>query len=220
MKTIICTVVIVLLVFGLASSQSSELGIQEKGFRVGFGLATMDVSVDGLKDAAEESYAGPVIGFFVNYKLAKSVWLQPELLYVGQGAGGEFLRGRSWRHDYLQLPVLVKYDLTENTKFIPAIYTGVAFSYLLSAEYRSSIISEDIDTKDAAKDFDFSLVVGGALDYRRFTFDLRYTLGLVNVYDNEKWNELLNADLLDYDYMTADDKMKNINLTFTLEYRM
>jgi hypothetical protein len=193
-------------------------GVTGYGAKFGFGLATIGTSMDVFDD--EESFAGGTFGVFLDYGLSPRLSLRPELLFVAKGAGGSFLRGRSWRHDYLEIPILLKYHLSENGRLKPNVYAGPAVAFLLSGEFRSSILSEDRDTGDAMKSTDLSIVFGGAVDYKRFSFDVRYTIGMGNVYDPADWNRLLNArETSDLYHMKSDDYMKNRFLSFTLEYR-
>ncbi len=198
-----------------ALAERTVPGVTGVGVKLGFGYATLDNTVPEFSD--EESFAGGTFGAFLTYSFTPAFSVQPELLFVAKGAGGSFFRGRSWRHDYLEIPVVAKYCLSTQTKVKPHLYMGPALAFLLSAEFRSSIIGDDIDVADAMKSTDFSMVMGGALEYRRWTLDVRYDLGLINVYDPDEWNRLLGAeDPTDIYHMEQNDTVANRFFSFAL----
>ncbi len=209
----------ILLVLCLSVQAEGKIpGISGKGIKLGLGFSTLSTSIDEFE--GYDSYAGPVIGVFLTYNLTPEVALQPELIYVEKGAGGGILGGRRWRHNYLEVPVVLKYCLSVNGKLKPSVYLGPAMSILMSADFRGSVISDVIDTKNAMKGFDVGIAIGGAVDYRHLVFDIRYTVGMVNAYDPAEWNRLLEAeDPADIYHMITDDYMKNRCLAFTLGYR-
>ena len=207
-----------LVLVSLTQAETSSPGVTGVGIKLGFGYATINTTVDEFED--KESFAGGTFGAFMTYNLTPAVSMQPELLFVAKGAGGSFIRGRSWRHDYLEIPVLVKYCLVQNGNIKPSLFIGPAMALLLSAEFKSSVIGETVDTKDAMKSTDFSFVLGGAFEYRHFSLDIRYDLGMVNVYNPEEWNRILEAEEpWDIFHMAEDDSIKNRFLSFVLCYK-
>ncbi len=193
-------------------------GVTGMGVKLGFGYATLDNTVDTFSD--EESYAGGTFGAFITYSFTPAFSLQPELLFVMKGAGGSFMRGRSWRHNYLEVPVLAKYCLSPNAKLKPSLFLGPALAVLLSAEFQASANSDPVDIKEVMKGTDFSFVIGGALEYRHFAFDIRYDVSLGNVYDPDEWNRLLDAEeMYDIYHMDQNDTVTNSFFSFALGYR-
>jgi hypothetical protein len=117
---------------------------------------------------------------------------------VQKGTGdNNIFYGDGFDLGYLELPVLLKYNLSPDTRLIPSVFFGPAVSTLLSAEiYEDNFFTEDevYDVKDGMKNVDFGLVLGGEVAFRstrpvKFFLDVRYTLGLVNVVDPAKWND-------------------------------
>jgi hypothetical protein len=213
---------LVLLTFllGISCVQAEQgvPGVTGMGVKLGFGYATLNNTVDEFSD--EESFAGVVFGAFMTYSFTPAFSLQPELLFVRKGAGGSFMRGRSWRHNYLEVPVLAKYCLSPNTKLKPSLFLGPALAVLLSAEFQSSVIGDPVDIKDAMKGTDFSFVIGGVLEYHHFAFDIRYDISLGNVYDPDEWNRLLDAEEpYDIFHMDQSDTVTNRFFSFALCYR-
>jgi len=218
MKTIAKATLILFVLCALAHAGDNVTGVKGVGIKLGFGYATLSADIDNLFD--RDSFGSGTFGAYLNYGLSPKLSLQPELLFVAKGEGGSFLRGRSWRHDYLEVPVLLKYCLLCDSKLKPSVYIGTAFSFLLSSEFKSSMFTDTKDTKDAMKSLDLSFVIGGAIDYRRFSLDIRYTIGMVDTYDAAEWNELVDAeDSSDLYYMPSGESVKNRYLSFTLGYR-
>jgi hypothetical protein len=218
MRFISVILLTLLILVSLAQAEPRIPGVTGMGVKLGFGYATIGTSVNEFAD--EDSFAGGTFGGFVTYSLTPELSLQPELLFVAKGSGGSFFRGRSWRHNYLEFPVLMRYSLSQNGTLKPSLFIGPAVAFLLSSDFKSSFIGHTIDTKDAMNGTDLSIVLGGALDYRHFSLDIRYDLGLVNVYDPAKWNQLVGAqDPVDIYHMTQNDSIKNRFFSFALCYR-
>lgn len=76
--------------------------------------------------------------------------------------------------DYLEIPVLLKFNLAPDAKVHPNLFVGPALSVLLNSEV--SFINESFDVKDGMKSTDISIVFGGGVDVKKITFDIRYTL--------------------------------------------
>ena len=204
--------------FSCAQAEPRVPGVTGFGAKLGFGLATLSASVDAFED--QESFGGGTFGAFVTYGFTPAISLQPELLLAvkGSGAASAFF-GRGWRHNYLEIPVLVKYNLSPTGTLRPSLFAGPAVALLLSSEFQPAF-GHAIDITEAMKSTDFGFVVGGALEYGHFALDVRYDLGLANVYNPDVWNQLMDAeDPANTYHMTDDDTVKNRVLSFALCYR-
>ncbi len=219
MKTLIITLLSALLICAAAQAGETQSGIRGYGLKLGVGFSTLGTEQATFQEL--DSFGGGTFGAFVEYGLTPQVSIQTEFLFAARGAGGAFLRGRSFRHDYVEIPVLLKYGTSGAGKWRPSLFAGPAVSFLFSGEFKSSWLTDDVDTKDFAKSVDFGIVFGGAIDYHRLLLDIRYTVGMVNTYDPAKWNALLESEDADHRYhMTADDYLRNRSLVFTLGFRI
>jgi hypothetical protein len=90
-------------------------------------------------------------------------------------------------------------------------------SVLLSSKMHA--LSYEYDVTDGMKTLDYSLVFGGGIDYKHFCFDVRYTLGLANIVDAAKVNEITGAESGDFYYLEGDPSIKNTNISFMFGIR-
>ena len=105
--------------------------------------------------------------------------------------------------NYLEIPVLVKYRIPVGESYAPSVYLGGALGVKLSAKYDADYAYDVYDLEDNylgrisrvgepdidnIKSTDFSLVFGGEVGIdigsRKLLFDLRYTLGLTELFDD------------------------------------
>lgn len=117
------------------------------------------------------------------------VSLQPEVLYVR--TGGRYTidadNDLEYRFNTLQVPVLLKLNVVPSGPVCPFIAAGAYGSYLIQAQ---GVITADGVTfkEDLTVDyerFDFGVVAGGGLTFRRPGFSIsvegRYNYGLTNI---------------------------------------
>lgn len=218
MKNLVLLMVAVLMLGIAASAQSEVIGITGKGVKLGFGFSAINTDYDDL-DEFLDSRVGFSGGAFLTYGLNRQFSVQPELLYVSKGAEKDlFFFSPYWSIDYLEIPVLLKFDLMPDGSVHPNLFIGPAASILLSSKI--GILNESLDVGEGMKSLDFGLVFGGGLDYKHITFDIRYTLGLANTIDADKVNALLTAaDLQDYLYLEGDPSVKNTDIVFMFGVR-
>jgi hypothetical protein len=213
MRNVILTVGMVLLLGVAASAQPAAVGVTGKGLKLGFGIANINTDYNEL-DEFLDSRVGFSGGGFLTYAFSRQLAVQPEILYVSKGAAKDlFFVNAHLNLDYLEIPVLLKFDCMPDGKVHPNLYAGPALGLLMASKFH--IISETYDIKDYMKSMDFSLVFGGGLDYKRVTFDVRYTLGLTGIVDAaDKINEAIGAEPGDSYYLEGDPTVKNTDLSF------
>src|SRR5690606_29392385 len=161
------------------------------GAKAGLNLANMsgDVEDNSIK-------LGLHIGGMAEIKISETFAVQPELLYSAQGA--KFSDG-SLALNYLVLPVMAKFSVTENL----TLEAGPQFGYLLSAKdkhddlededfttitYKNSsssktqaTLANTVDVKDYFKSFDLGAAVGASyLLNNGMNLSIRYIMGLSN----------------------------------------
>lgn len=141
---------------------------------------------------SSDTRAGFNGGLFLNYRFSKYFAIQPEVAYtekgseVGQGVVGE--EGAvDYNLSYLEIPVLAKFYIPTGGLVEPNIYAGPEVGFKLNGE------ANDNDLDDSVKDAEFGLAFGGGVDFslgnnptnllRTIGLDLRYTLGLTDVFD-------------------------------------
>ena len=217
MKNLILVSGLILSLCIAAGAQEATQGVTGMGLKLGFGFANISTDYDEL-DEFLDSRTGFSGGAFLTYNLNRQLAVQPEVLYVSKGAEKDlFIITPAWAMDYLEIPVLLKFAFTPDAKVRPNLFAGPAFALLLSSEVSASDYSFDV--ADGMKSMDVGFVLGGGLDFKRFTFDIRYTLGLVNVIDADKINELTESEEGDYFYLEGDPSVKNTNISFMFGVR-
>jgi hypothetical protein len=116
------------------------------------------------------------LGFLAEIIVSDNFSVQPELLYSGQGSSDKRAAGfRRIKADYITLPILGKFGLTDNLSF----EAGPQLGFLVSSKYKTDDTNEKIDN---IKTLDFSLNAG--LEYELSNgviFQGRYNIGLTNV---------------------------------------
>ncbi len=123
-------------------------------------------------------------GLVAEYKFNEQFAIQPELLYSGQGGEEKgTLIGADIKItnklDYLNLPVMFKYYVTERFSLQAGPQLGILLSSKVKASKGSSSAEEDIEGVKSV-DFGFNLGLGFKVNKNLF-FDARYNLGLNNI---------------------------------------
>ena len=218
MKKLTLLVGIILILGVTASAQQANVGVTGKGFKLGFDIASINTDYDELDDFLD-SRVGFIGGVYLTYNFTPQFAVQPEILYVSKGAEKDlFIVTPYWSISYLEVPVLLKFDIMPAGPAHPNLFVGPAMSVLLSSEVGYS--DESFDVADGMKSLDMSLVFGGGIDYKHLTFDVRYTLGLTNTIDADKVNELTGEEAGDYFYLEGDPSVKNSNISFMIGARL
>ena len=169
MKKVLLSIVMVALGF-TASAQASF------GAKAGVNLAT----INSVLDARTSFHIGGVAEFAISEKFS----FQPELLYSAQGAKVEEDGYKvTLKMDYLNIPLMAKYYVTEGLSFEVGPQVGFLLSAKVKEEYDGD--SETVDIKDSMNSVDFGLNFG--LGYKLesgLNFGAKYNLGLSEI--NEK----------------------------------
>jgi hypothetical protein len=178
MRSIVTVVVLLLACSGPVSAQRLT-----KGVRGGVNLTT--TATNGEPDGPPPDWQlRSVFGAFVTWRATSWIDLQPEVLYAMKGAQGEeFDITAKLLLDYLEVPVLARISRGSLHATSWYLVGGPSFGYLLRARTRADFggATEEIDVLDEVERFDFGLVVGGGIGFRRMIVDARYTHGLADI---------------------------------------
>ncbi len=184
-RWIVClTCVVVLAGASVCSAQVTG------GVEGGINFANVSISGGGISISASNR-TGWLIGGFVDVPLAKQVHFQPELLYSSKGAtASSDLVGTTGtghlRLDYLDIPLLVRFDVPmQGSNVVPFVYAGPQIGILLSAKdvftpTGGTEVTEDIKSDLSSTSWD--LAFGGGVRVSRFLVDVRYAIGLSNIF--------------------------------------
>jgi hypothetical protein len=148
------------------------------GVKAGANFSTLSGS--DVQDA--KALVGVNAGVYAKLPIAHSLFIQPELVYSGQGAKFDDGTATATQHvNYFNVPVLLKYQ--NFTGFF--LETGPQLGLLLSAKVKESGVS--VDDKNSWKSSDFSWVfgVGYKIPTTQLAIDARYALGISNIEDTD-----------------------------------
>jgi hypothetical protein len=192
---------------------SASLFAQDLSYGVKAGMNISNFFSDDSSDEFD-SKAGINIGAFLEIPISEKFSVQPELMYSGQGSqetlyfdgeavGSIDFRKYKYAFDYLNIPVLVKYYVTDAF----SIHAGPQLGVLLSAKDKidTDNIGDgdvEVDISSLAEPIDFSFNFGIGYEFgAHFLIDARYNMGLTNVVDSN------------------DGKLKNGVFQFSVGYK-
>ena len=143
------------------------------GLKGGLNLANLGEDATGI-----EYRIGIHAGGFASIPVVAGFLLQPEIVYSQQGAQADF-GDDELKYDYLNIPVMVKFMLTNHFN----LQAGPQLGILLSAQ--QEVNRQDVDIKDSLKSSDFG--VGFGLGYEtadNVAIDVRYNWGISDTADD------------------------------------
>ncbi len=161
-----------LLAFLLASSYGFAQG-SLYGVRTGVNVSNLDFKDIPISENAHRN--GYFIGFFAEYGLSSSIALAPEIQFSAEGA-----KERNLRIDYIQVPILLKFNIGDRFQIGAGPQIGVKVH----------------EFEDGYKNFAFSGT--GGLDFMvtdEIFLSARYTYGLTNIFDDVMVVEATNSNM-------------------------
>jgi hypothetical protein len=173
---------LILCASSVTSAQQLAAGVQ--GGIVFSSLPNAGQVVDQIvkqRSVETSSKTGPTFGGFVIIPIADRFSFQPELNFVGKGVKVKQANGDEFTASlrYLEFPLLLRYraSIGGTAAFL---LVGPTFGVKASTSgHFDSGGSQNIDP--AISNFDGGIAFGGGVDYGRWLFELRYTLGLSDV---------------------------------------
>lgn len=168
--------VIVLVSAGLLFTVRSSGQLVSLGVKVGYNASKLSTDIDSVKSSFKSGFQ---FGAYV--RIGKKLYLQPELYYTTQG--GVFTSNtQNWKQNIkigsLDVPVLVGYKII-NTDFLNLrILAGPVASFVVNKSISDDGTSLGPVTSGDLNSVNWALDVGAGVDVWRFTFDLRYQIGL------------------------------------------
>lgn len=174
--------------FGAGPAGAGNLSF---GAKAGFGLANLTGTPDYWEPFTDYK-AGLSGGLVVLYEFNDRLALQPELLYSQRGVKSNLYEGIvlvdvTASFDYVELPVLLRYQFPLESRFKPHLFAGPSVSYNLNAELElsASVLSASADIGSVTQVSDFGVVAGGGFAYEAgpgvITLDARVYYGFTNV---------------------------------------
>jgi len=164
----------------IATSATAQEQVQA-GFLAGASFSTL-TGVDSFSVRSSTGFAG---GFYVAIPVAKSLKVEPEILYINKGAGLEDT-GVTLNLNYIEIPVLLRYQFTDNGG--PFAYVGPYLGLNMACNTSVDTVSVSCgDQQDPT--IQPNTNVGGTIGvgFQRDTwgFDIRYDYAFGNAIKEE-----------------------------------
>jgi hypothetical protein len=165
-----------LLVLGLAAP-AAAFG-QDFGVKAGANSATItvDPSTAAINIGAQNGFVGGVFG---TKQLAGVLGLEVDVLFAIKGAKSKSATGSSFSFSYFTAPILARLKISASSPVRVHLVGGPELGYRIQAKLvngGSSILWNDFVTI-----YDLGGTVGGNAEVGRFSFDIRYTRGVVDI---------------------------------------
>jgi hypothetical protein len=170
---------ILILAMGVASTLSAQVLF---GVKAGYNMASLNYSGSAINDLGVKSDFNA--GLFTSIPLFSMFYLQPEIVYSGQGSGFTDSIPANANYDYLNIPVLFKFQ--HPSGFFAE--TGPQMGFLLSANIKSNGHTIDVKANTQSTDFSWVLGIGYKIPAIHVGIDLRYNLGLTNTIEADNNN--------------------------------
>jgi hypothetical protein len=162
------------------------------GIRGGLNIANVSADPDDTELA--DSRNGLALGGFVAFPVTPMISVQPEALFMMKGDKQEEGDVTSnVKLNYIEVPVLAKVNFMPQGTANPSLFLGPSVGFNTTAKSEVEMgtdPAEETDIKDSTKSVDFGLVFGGGLEMpvgqggQKVGFDIRYTMGLVDINDD------------------------------------
>ncbi len=183
--------VLLILAFGpLGKAQ----GILSLGPKIGFNSNTLTENLDSIHAGIKNSFQ---IGAFV--RVGSKVYLQPEVNYqLVSGTLNKSLGSLVLQQDStiktIKVPALIGVKLINKGPFNLRVMAGPTFTYLFDKKLDPSKMNElwPIQSVDDLKNSIWSVQMGAGLDVLFMTLDVRYELGVENMYNGSSSFDLKN----------------------------
>jgi len=146
--------------------------------------------VSWLQHGTSNPVFGLQLGAFYTFNLSDEFSFQPELYFVQKGYQFDhtplYNTNYSLHINYLELPVLVEYNLPFDWGFNPMIIAGPFAALKLSGNKQIRFLNEEINGEVSnVNNFDYGIVFGIVTEFSAWNgeliFDLRINLGFTNV---------------------------------------
>lgn len=199
MKTALRTLGFLILLLSFSQSYAQIYRERHTGIGIKGGLNISDFYGSGVMQLAGD--VGPsanyIAGVFVSFPIRRRFAIQPELYYSVKGTQrqGELIDSVNdvtyqgtlkTRISYMEIPVLVKIDLSTETGVLPNLFVGPVISFMQSAKVMLKGDRQlEVPIDENVRDIDAGLVIGGGADIPfgtgYLTTEARLTLGLRSV---------------------------------------
>ena len=154
------------------------------GPKIGYSSNTLTNNLDSIQSNMKNSFQ---IGAFI--RIGSKVYFQPEANYqvvtsTLNHSGGSSVRSQDMTIESLKIPALIGLKLINQRGFNFRFMAGPAYTFVLNKKLHPVHMSElwPIQSVDDIKNSTWSVQMGAGLDVLFVTFDVRYEMGIDNMY--------------------------------------
>ncbi len=176
--------ILFVLASGLTLKAQSSFSL---GPKIGFNSNTLTDNRDSIQSSIKNSFQ---VGAFV--RMGSKVYFQPELNYqVMKGSMHKVLGITVLSQDYtlktIKIPALIGVKLINKSGLNLRVMAGPAFTFITNKKLTPPSINTlwPIQSVDDLKNSNWSIQAGAGLDILFLTLDLRYEIGLANMYGGD-----------------------------------
>jgi hypothetical protein len=182
-KTIFALVLLIAVIAGKESFGQLNIKI---GPKVGYTASQLRTNLDSISSQFKSGFQ---LGIFVRF--GKKIYLQPELYYTTKG--GVFTsNSQNWKENIkigsLDVPVLVGVSFINSELLNVRILAGPVVSFSVNKTIKEeNSITGPITSADI-KSANWYIQAGAGVDLWKFTFDVRYQIGLNKIISDVAYN--------------------------------
>jgi len=182
------SLIIVLVLFIISSSEINAEGVSSKGVKFGFNSSKFtgkDIPGKGIAPIP-----GLTLGYFINYEVSNRFSLQPELLFTTKGSRINTV-GDIYLHNiftYIEIPVLAKWTFITEKKWNPYLHGGPSLDFKLLA------FNEEGFPEDFRK-IDLGLILGAGIRFNKISLGMNYNHGFLNFDRSDENIDLKNQTI-------------------------
>lgn len=180
-------IIAAMFIFNMIQAQGSM------GIRAGVNISKQDFE-NNNQNQDIKSKLGADIALVWDFPVSSPITLSPELHWIQKGAKIENLDGpftESIRtFDYLEIPVLLRIHFGEGSGIF--LLGGPSVGYLLNGTDKDGDGNRNDIDLDFYKRAEFGAHVGGGIALGAFLLDVRYIVGLTNIFDDNTDLQITN----------------------------
>ena len=169
-----------LIALAMTATTASAQRKADVGFLGGASFTTLIGVDDSVSVRSSTGFAG---GVFVGIPVAKSLLIEPEVLYVNKGAGLEDTEV-SLNLNYIEIPVLLRYEFKEDGG--PFAYVGPYVGFVAECSTSADTLSFPCADDNIETSTDFGGTIGVGFRKDAWGFDIRYDYGFTDAIKDEK----------------------------------
>jgi len=186
-------IILVLIICALGTVAEAQ-GFFSIGPKVGYNSYSLTDNIDSIQSSIKNSFQ---VGAFV--RLGKKFYIQPEANYqIDESTLSQTIGSTVMNQDItvksLKVPVIFGYKLINKGAFNLRLLAGPAVTFALDKQLDPENMGElwPIKSTDDLKNSTWSVQMGGGIDVFFMTLDIRYEMGVDNIYNGSSNVEMKN----------------------------